>query len=220
MIALGLIAAGFDENLVRVIIFLVIAAVYGINYLIKALRSIQKNVNQRPVMPEQVEARQQLQRELEQFVRKARGESAARSQPTPPPAPAPEKKKRRRLASETPPGNGERPTPAQAANDAKRHRVVESRLEQHIDTSRFDQRAKQLTHIEQEAEQMDQQVHRTFDHQLGALDVSRAPVSETPPEVVPTVAVANPLIDMLRDPQSVRHAIVLQEIFTRPEHRW
>jgi hypothetical protein len=60
---------------------------------------------------------------------------------------------------------------------------------------------------------------------LGSLGIQAAEPAELTTEsadnqALPTTATAEALATLLANPQTLRGAIVLNEIFTRPEHRW
>jgi hypothetical protein len=89
-----------------------------------------------------------------------------------------------------------------------------------IDTSSFDQRAEQLSHLKQTVDQdIGAHVHSVFDHQLGriAADTTTA-IGLTNERTEPSPA--EHLITMLRDPQGLRNAVLLQEILRPPADRW
>jgi len=77
---------------------------------------------------------------------------------------------------------------------------------------------------------MEGHLHDVFDHDLGALggtpgesaEAARADEAETPDDRVSPVpgTVAAGLAALLADATSLRQAILLNEIFQRPEHRW
>ena len=77
---------------------------------------------------------------------------------------------------------------------------------------------------------MEDHLHDVFDHDLGMLDgtpgesaeAARAEEAETPDDRVSPVPVtaAAGLAAILADATGLRQAILLNEIFQRPEHRW
>lgn len=218
MIAFGLFAAADDW--IRILIFVIFFGIAGLNQLIKNIRESQaKRV---PPPPEGDPARRRVEAELEAFLRRAQQEGqggASPPQPPPqPPQPRPprEKKQRKRqVKSEA--------VAAEVVEPGQPRRRLEPRLEQHIDTSRFEQRAKQLTKIEHEADDIDSHVHQVFDHQLGSLggrsqvqsDQAAVPIdAESPAETAANLAA------LLANPTSIKNAIIMQEILARPTHRW
>ncbi len=94
------------------------------------------------------------------------------------------------------------------------------RLTTHVDTSQFERRAEHLGEdVGQADENLEAQLQAKFDHKLGALDdapgmpaaVEQSPVEDT---------LAREVAQMLRQPNSVRKAILLSEILTPPADRW
>lgn len=73
---------------------------------------------------------------------------------------------------------------------------------------------------------MDAHLHQTFDHQLGRLkkttDATPAVTRQDANAVAATVAQATVLgiAHMLQNPQNIRSAIILNEVFNRPVDRW
>ena len=114
---------------------------------------------------------------------------------------------------------------------------VASHVEQHINISKFDRRTAELDlQTGQADEKLKSRLHEKFDRHIGQLtsggrsddpqaqsveSVSRENFEpyEDQPKVVPVVDMAN-LVDSLRNPQSLKQAIILREILDRPEHRW
>jgi hypothetical protein len=104
---------------------------------------------------------------------------------------------------------------------------------QHVKTflneDAFAKRAQQLgTEVTQIDTQIDQHLHQTFDHALGKLatvpgEAAVAPTAVEPEgEAITIAAAVSPanLFFALSDPDSIRQAIVLNEILRRPEERW
>jgi hypothetical protein len=85
--------------------------------------------------------------------------------------------------------------------------------------SRFDTRAARLGKTVGLADDLlEARLHDTFDHQLGGL--STRPSVERPPAEAVADSEAAKLVRILRDPDSLRQAILLREIIDRPEYRW
>ncbi|MEX0714466.1 MAG: hypothetical protein WD278_19170, partial [Pirellulales bacterium] len=98
-------------------------------------------------------------------------------------------------------------------------------VQQHLGTQQFSRRAGQLPPVDQADEMLESHLHQVFDHQLGSLGIQAAEPAELTTEsadnqALPTTATAEALATLLANPQTLRGAIVLNEIFTRPEHRW
>lgn len=94
---------------------------------------------------------------------------------------------------------------------------VAAHVEQHLDTSRFDERAGRLSHLKQTVDDdIGAHVHASLDHQLGRYAAQAAPTTET--DASPDVM--TDLIDMISSPQNMRAAFLMQVILARPTARW
>lgn len=151
-----------------------------------------------------------LNEEIEQFLREAA------SQRNRPPVAA--------LAAE--PVVAEIVAPRRLSDSGSRHLETSVRA----DEQRFSQHTSRLgEEVGQSDEEMEGRIHATFDHRLGSLadtsvgaDVPDADVHDETPgsseDATPSLAAE--LAATFRDPQSIRQAIILSEILSRPEHRW
>lgn len=89
--------------------------------------------------------------------------------------------------------------------------------------SQFDTRAAELGKTVGLADDMlEARLHETFDHQLGDLGKrpSIAAAAAPPASGEDAESELAKLAKILRDPDSIRQAIILREIIDRPEHRW
>lgn len=94
--------------------------------------------------------------------------------------------------------------------------TVSEHVQQHLDTSRFDERAGRLSQLQKTVEQdIGGHVKSVFDHQVGTL----AKADAGGPAVV-AVTPAEQIAALLRDPQSMAAAIVMQEVLRPPVERW
>lgn len=180
-----------------------------------------------PQPPRPAQAR--VDEEIEAFLRRAaqqRGAAAARS-PSPP-APQP-------TAPRTLVQRGERIAPLRPAEDAVQVEVVEESSEgtpemhtmtvaehvhRHLDTREFQQRASNITKVDQADEQLQQRLHQAFDHEVGTLAAKeQAQQTAAAASAAATAAkiTAGGVFAMLKDPNSLRNAMILQEILRRPE---
>jgi hypothetical protein len=66
---------------------------------------------------------------------------------------------------------------------------------------------------------LEARLHETFDHQVGGLRRRSSNVQPVTPRLDPDSEIAK-LVRILRDPASLRQAVLLREIIDRPEHRW
>ncbi len=101
-------------------------------------------------------------------------------------------------------------------------------------SAKFQQRSAQMGQREQLADDMmEQHLHDTFDHDVGSLAGGSTTVASSYDEseyaeedVTPYVndevfkPLADTLIEMLRNPTSIQHAIILNEVLQRPTDRW
>ena len=85
--------------------------------------------------------------------------------------------------------------------------------------------------VAQADREIDQHLHQVFDHRVSQLELvpgeAAAPpaatfeTSETTEAApVASLPVAVGLLDLIGSPESLRQAIILNEILQRPEHRW
>jgi hypothetical protein len=103
---------------------------------------------------------------------------------------------------------------------------VAQHVAKHLDTREFAQRAERLADTtEQTDERMESHLHQAFDHRLGNISagtqsITAAATPAADDEVRARVAQSHPLLSMLRQPQSVRNAIIISELLQRPMHNW
>lgn len=69
-------------------------------------------------------------------------------------------------------------------------------------------------------DKLEAHLHQTFDHKLGQLKQSSVSVAATPQKASGPDVTVEQILHMLRSPESIRDAIVLSEIFRRPEGMW
>ena len=77
--------------------------------------------------------------------------------------------------------------------------------------------------VEKADDDMEAHLHKTFDHQVGTMKSVAGDAKNTNniASVVTAAFVDNsPVAKLLRDPQSIRNAIIMNEILTRPTDRW
>jgi hypothetical protein len=87
-----------------------------------------------------------------------------------------------------------------------------------------EQIAEHTRHLGAEVDQADDKLqarlHQVFDHDLGRLKKSASATAATPHESLAADVTVSEVLTMLRNPQSIRDAIVLSEVLRRPEDRW
>ena len=97
--------------------------------------------------------------------------------------------------------------------------TVAEHVAENLDTHRFDERAGRLSHLQSTVEQdIGGHVRSVFDHQVGTL--TDKPTVQTAAVVATTAGPAEQIVAMLRDPQSMRNAVILQEILRPATDRW
>jgi hypothetical protein len=120
----------------------------------------------------------------------------------------------------------QRPVVAEAIGSKPVGGQITAHVKKYLDEQQFENRAEQLgvevAHVDSEIEQ---HLHKTFDHAMGtlrtlpggSLDTDVAIESADDEVFIPETSEIHKL---LTDPQSIRQAIVLNEILHRPEERW
>ncbi len=117
----------------------------------------------------------------------------------------------------------ERPVEAAVVADEPSGRRVAEHVREHISNQEFAQRASRLgQQVSQTDDRVREHLHEVFDHQVGSLakkPTRTSAFAEPKPSELPMTAAAG-LAAMLSNADSVRQAIVINEILTRPEDRW
>jgi hypothetical protein len=103
-------------------------------------------------------------------------------------------------------------------------RSLNTRLEQQVakdlDTSGFSQRADRMGDVvEQSDDRLESHLHAKFDHKLGNISApTKATTTDISTEAFESRAIAvHPLMQLLNSPENVRNAVILSDIFKRPE---
>ncbi len=167
-----------------------------------------------PQKPRPVDA--QVEDEIGEFLRRAaarrQGEPAAQPAPKPPP----------RLVQE-------QPVEAVVLETVPRQPAMDEQVAHDIDTRKFDERARQTERRAAQASRKAQRRSRKkFDHEVAHLTGNAAaPLRPKESALEPEdrldhvgLALAAGLPALLRNTQSLRQAIVINEILQRPEERW
>jgi hypothetical protein len=163
-------------------------------------------------------AKQQLVGEIEEFLQRAnrkrreKQEKSNRKQAVKgeKSAPPPVKKPVRRLAQLS---SDNQESPAESAV------ALSESVRQHLDTSNFAARASSLNDDDIARNDAVRAAHlkEVFGHQLGRLSDTSTPGAAADPPAPPAGAAITPLAALLANPQSLKQAIVLQEILNRRE---
>jgi len=208
-------AQGVDELLmIAVVIVIIVISVVG--QMIARLRRPQQPRGGLAQPRRPVGGR--LEEQIEAFLRRAAGQRGV-EQPRPAGAGA------------EPLAPAERPVQAEVVGEEPLGSRIRERVKEDLNTGNFARRASQLgDRVAQADEQLDQRLHQVFDHEVSRLagspgESAAAPGVEEPtsPEdrlgTMPPTAAAG-LAALLSNAQSVRQAIVINEILRRPEDRW
>jgi hypothetical protein len=236
--AAGLLAAGWEQ----VVIAMVAIGIWAVNQFLGARNKPAPPVARRnlpPAAPGQPAGGQKgLLDEVEQFLKDARKQMEQQQQRPQPQQPRPQPRIQPPPILQQPGAQTRKPKPppkpkqksrqpgrplseTRPLDDVREGNSVEQHVREHLgtdrfDTSAFDERAGKLSHLTQTIDQdIGAHVRSVFDHQVGTISTTAAPV-EAPAAPTP----AQHLVAMLRDPQGVRNAIVLQEILKPPVERW
>jgi hypothetical protein len=228
-----------DVDWVKLATFLIIATIYVINLMATKLRERQVAKNRPARVPRQ---NPDTAKELEEFLKKsaaprrdkpaeknvgpmsssqARVEPRARAQPQ---RRQPDERDKRRRPPAAPP----KPATLVSQNKSEPPRTANVAPEEHlkpsIDTGRFAERAAHLGHLEGKRT-LEQHLEQTFSHQVGTLTTSQGEARSAQNRAAAAVAAATgskqtlPIAALLSG-GNLRNAIVLNEIISRPEHRW
>lgn len=231
-----LFAADWFEVVVPIVVFVI--------WIINQISGVKKAAGRPPARPNAPPAgnapaagQRGLMDEVERFLREARQameqqKPGARPQQPQPAAKPGAKAKPNVRSPKTPRRKEEKPAPRRSLAEqtklqpqAAERELDEIRLggsvaqhvREHLDTSRFDERAGKLSHLTQTVEQdIGSHVRGVFDHSVGSLSQQNAAAEST----VDAQSSAAQIVAMLRDPAGMRNAIILQEILSPPTHRW
>ncbi len=161
--------------------------------------------------------------DIEEFLRRAAQRRAQQQQPQPRPPAAPPKAQRPKPA---PPRPVEILDAEVIEPDVSRGSSVEAHVKEHIRAGVFDE---EISHLGEDVgksdDRMEAHLHQVFEHDLGALGARTSAAadssldddspSQRQPPSKPTDFLA-----LLQNPASIRQAIILSEILTRPSDRW
>jgi hypothetical protein len=241
---LTLFAAAGDWT--QVIVPIVVFVIWLINQIANANKGNApqgpKPQANRPAIPNPRQNRGPLE-EVEQFLRDARKAMEGQQQQRPAqnaPRPAqqrpqqraqtpkpPRLPKQQKKADKSPPRKPLSEQPRLRPQDSDRELdeiklggSVAQHVSEHLGAgSKFDERAGRLSHIQQSVDQdIGAHVKSAFDHQVGSLSQQGGGATLDAPALGDNPATS--ILALLRDPQGMRNAIILQEILQPPTHRW
>ncbi len=210
-----LLAAGPDiETIIKILIALLIFVIPAVGQLLAKMKSMQPPAEPVPAQP----VRADVANEIDDFMRRA-GQHRGTRPATPPSAP-PVK------------AAVVQPVPAQAVVEPQ---PIGGQLSEHVrkylDEQEFRRHSEQLGgEVAQTDRQIDQHLHQVFDHHVSKLEEvtsesAAPPTIDQQPEAVdvsdaaPMAFVAG-LVGLVTNPESLRQAVILNEILHRPEERW
>jgi hypothetical protein len=212
-----ILLAAFDPGLIKLVVLVIIFIFAGIAKLLAKIQRIpppgQRPLSPRPAPPDVAD-------EIEEFMRRA-----AQRQPA---------KGTRPLGSPPSPPRAE-PVRAEVIAEVAAPKPVGGQVSEHVqkylDEQEFSRREVELgKQVAQADQQIDQHLQQVFDHRVSKLaatpgEAAAPPVAYEPPDLVGAAtdvpaSFATGLLDLIGNPDSLRQAIVLNEILRRPEDRW
>ncbi|MHB1033152.1 MAG: hypothetical protein ACYC35_03920 [Pirellulales bacterium] len=176
--------------------------------------------------------------EVEEFLRRAGGRQAepprrGEGMAPRPPRPARPEVRRREISRQEPMPRraslAERAVEVELIEEGHGGESVEEHVKKGVAERSFAQRTAHLADEVVEAEEaMQSHLQEAFGHKVGRLggegatplSTPEAPAESVRREIVETPTTLVGLAALLSDPSQLRHAVVLQEILARPEHRW
>lgn len=218
-----------DGGLIKLIFFAVVGLIYLISYLIN-------NANKkRPQFPQARQPQRQPaahgnpnpRDEVGEFLRRASQRRTAERQvaENAPSLPAQQPLRPRQHPSARTPAEAEPVMEAELIPPPPSGAGVAQHVRQHLDTAEFSARASTLAQVPQHvAQTIEAHLHQTFDHQVSRL--ASQPTATAEPQATPAgpqadvqLAAAG-LAPLFADPQRLRQAVILTEIFRSPLERW
>lgn len=218
------------EDWLKVIGVLVFIVIWLFNHFVGNSAKAKPQQRQQPMARPQGDAKPpaeqpQLVGEIEEFLKRANQKRQDRTRKKPAakvvkPAPAPAAPTRRLVQSSA----------DQQGFEVNVGGSVAEHVQKHLDTREFSNRAEHLIDdIKKGDVERETHLKQVFDHKLGRLaDTSNTRsdqqiVKDTATQVATdaaAIAAATPIASMLANPESLKQAVVLNEILSRPEHRW
>ncbi len=173
-----------------------------------------------------------LQGEIEEFLRRASGRREGYQPPVKPQRPVtgrpmnPGTRNDPRRARPAPVLVRGKPPVAAPDEGIETPADIGRHVKQFLDNKEFAERSSQLSSIDEKEKQFEQNLQKTFSHELGHLKRSTladgGDAATTAAPLQPLVPLQNPniLASLFRSGVDLKRAIALNEIFQRPEHRW
>lgn len=204
--------AALDVFLIKAVVVIIVFILAGIAQLMAKLQQIKPPAGRpaRPVPPD-------VAAEIDEFMRRT---ASRRNVPAAPPTPA------------SPPSPTQ-PVRVEAATEPPVGGQVEEHVKKYLDVQAFSRRSEELGEevAQQVDREIDQHLHQVFDHRVSQLELvggeAAAPpaatfeASDTTEDAAAeSTPVAVGVLDLIGNPESLRQAIILNEILQRPEARW
>ena len=207
----SLFAALDVKEVIQIVVVFLIFVVPIISQLVKKVRQIPPP-DQRPLPPRAAPV--DVADEIEDFMRRAAGRQPARGQrQVAAPSPVVAEPVRAEVVAERPSGG-----------------QLGDQVKSHFSEYQFNRSESKLgKEVGQTGSELNQRLHQVFDHHVGKLEAApdKAPGSPSiEPQKLAAAATEVPslfttgLFDLLSNPDSIRQAIVLNEVLQRPEERW
>jgi hypothetical protein len=208
-----LLAALDAGDVIRIVVIVLIFVIPVIGQLIGKLAKVQPPAG-RPIPPPPADI--DVADEIEAFMRRAAQRNAGQGA--------------RPAATEQTPPLAE-PVQAEVVADKPVGGQAPVCATRHLDVQDFNQSGSQLgKEVLWADRQIDQHLHQVFDHRVSNLEAAPTdgaqPSSVFEPAAPPGTAESMPdffttgLLELLASPDSLRQAIILNEILHRPEERW
>jgi hypothetical protein len=226
----SLLAARGGAELIETLVVLVLVVGGAIFELVMRIRQAQRPGGPPRPQPPPRPAVKDVAGEIDDFLRRAAQQRAGQQGTAQPPRPTRPQPAKPTKPPAPPP---QQPLVAQVVAPAPVGGQVTEHVQKYLDTEEFTRRGAQMGGevVSQVDREIDQHLHQVFDHsvsQLAAIpgETAAAPVAYEPLELSDASAIAIPatfatgLTDLLTSPESIRQAIVLNEILHRPEERW
>ncbi len=208
------------------VVFIIIIAVRSLAALVNSAN--QTPPNRRPIVPRPPtddNPNDPLKGEIEEFLKRVSNRRDGQTPPGQAPTRPPQAKPARRTPPPPPSERRRRPTPVIVARPAappaipveEAQQSVAEHVKKFLSTTEFEQRTEKLDTIAAKERQFEQQVQQTFTHQIGSLQPTAEAIATTAAEQkAPVARMVVPLLSGL----AIRNAIIMNEVLTRPEHRW
>jgi hypothetical protein len=211
-----------DAEWIKLVIPIVMFSIYILNMLLGAKSPAAKQARARQQArvnppPPPAADKQRVEDEVGEFLRRAAQQRSGKENRPAPAAQAakPPKPARKPLADTA--ASREIATPT--AVEGRPRTLATSITDSYAQRNR-PERVAASSEVTQAVDSMESHLAQTFDHSLGAMSGSGSSTGGEKTAATPPSSTANELVAMLRDPQSIREAIVISEVLRRPEERW